>query len=332
MAALQFPRTARWAGWLSSGILLLGSLGLAVRPAVAQDAAPDPSGGPVSDVRPADLTGDLSIAAGDRLVTEAGSAIAAQNNELAIDKLVEARDLFNRLAGYYRELASSFIGINTRQADSNRALALEAAQKRDQTSYQLALLYRAQNRPEEAVPLLMEILRSQQPTRDLGRQAYQQLYELGFVEAPFGDGAGSGQAAASLTNLTVDAGDRLVAEASDAISAQNYPLAITKFQEARTLYGQVAGYYQDLAGMFIGIDNGQAESNRTLARDAAQKRDQTTYQLALLYRSQNRPEDAIPLLMDILRSQQPTRELGQQAYQQLYELGFVEAPFSRGGS
>jgi hypothetical protein len=31
----------------------------------------------------------------------------------------------------------------------------------------------------------MEILRSQQPTRDLGQRAYQQLYELGFVDAPY---------------------------------------------------------------------------------------------------------------------------------------------------
>jgi hypothetical protein len=42
-----------------------------------------------------------------------------------------------------------------------------------------------QDEPEKAVPLLMEVLRSQQPTRDLGQQAYQQLYEMGFVEAPY---------------------------------------------------------------------------------------------------------------------------------------------------
>jgi hypothetical protein len=31
----------------------------------------------------------------------------------------------------------------------------------------------------------MEILRSQQPTRDLGQRAYQQLFELGFVDEPY---------------------------------------------------------------------------------------------------------------------------------------------------
>ncbi len=36
--------------------------------------------------------------------------------------------------------------------------------------------------------------------------------------------------------------------------------------------------------------------------------------------------------MEILRSQQPTRELGQRAYQQLFELGFVDEPFNGGGA
>ena len=78
-----------------------------------------------------------------------------------------------------------FFGVDTRQNRSNRDLAIEAAQKRDETTYQLALIYRSQGQPEEAIPLLMEVLRSQQPTRDLGEQAYQQLFEMGFVEAPY---------------------------------------------------------------------------------------------------------------------------------------------------
>ena len=66
-----------------------------------------------------------------------------------------------------------------------RALALESAEVRDQASYQLAVVYRAQNRPDLAVPLLVEVVQSQQPTRPLGQQAYQQLYELGFVAVPY---------------------------------------------------------------------------------------------------------------------------------------------------
>ena len=56
---------------------------------------------------------------------------------------------------------------------------------RDEATYRLALVHRAQNKPELAVPLLIQIIRSQQPTRDLGKKAYQQLLELGFVDSPF---------------------------------------------------------------------------------------------------------------------------------------------------
>jgi hypothetical protein len=78
-----------------------------------------------------------------------------------------------------------FFGIDTRQNRNNRDKAIEAAQKRDEATYQLALIHRTQNEPEKAIPLFMEVLRSQQPTRDLGGQAYQQLFEMGFVESPY---------------------------------------------------------------------------------------------------------------------------------------------------
>ena len=36
--------------------------------------------------------------------------------------------------------------------------------------------------------------------------------------------------------------------------------------------------------------------------------------------------------MQIIKSQNPTRELGKKAYQQLLELGFVDVPFPRQGN
>jgi thioredoxin-like negative regulator of GroEL len=78
-----------------------------------------------------------------------------------------------------------FVGVNSQLNSNHREQALEAAQMRDQATYQLALIYRAQNKPDQAVPLLMEILRSQQPTRELGQRAYQQLFEIGFVSQPY---------------------------------------------------------------------------------------------------------------------------------------------------
>jgi thioredoxin-like negative regulator of GroEL len=136
-------------------------------------------------------------------MSEANSAVSAQNYTLATNKFQEARQVFNQISNFYQELASSFSGIDNRLADSQRKKALETAQMRDDATYQLALVHRSQNKPELAVPLLVQIIRSQNPTRDLGKKAYQQLFELGFVEAPFprsgntSSGSGSGATGAT---------------------------------------------------------------------------------------------------------------------------------------
>lgn len=165
-------------------------------PVNAQTPAPKPSGSP-SQAEPLDPTdpnvlrpvsqngGVLSVDGGQRLMTEASSAVSSQNYPLAAKKLQEARQVFNQMSTFYQDLASSFSGIDNRIADSQRKKALDTAQMRDNATYQLALVHRAQNQPELAVPLLVQIIRSQNPTRDLGKKAYQQLLELGFVDAPY---------------------------------------------------------------------------------------------------------------------------------------------------
>lgn len=150
-----------------------------------------------NNVRPLSQEGGLlSITGGQRLMSEASTAVSAQNYPLATKKLQEARQVFNQISNFYQELASSFSGIDVRVADSQRRKALETAQMRDQATYQLALVHRAQNQPELAVPLLVQIIRSQQPTRELGQKAYQQLFELGFVDTPYPRTSASEQPAA----------------------------------------------------------------------------------------------------------------------------------------
>lgn len=127
----------------------------------------------------------LSVAGGQRLMTEASSSISSQDYPSAVKKLQEARQVFNQISNFYQQLATSFSGIDNRIADSQRQKALETAQMRDDATYQLALVHRAQNKPELAVPLLVQIINSQNPTRDLGKKAYQQLFELGFVDSAF---------------------------------------------------------------------------------------------------------------------------------------------------
>lgn len=147
-----------------------------------------------NEIRPLSLDSSfLSVQGGQRLIEEADAAIASENYTEAEKKFQEARQVFNQLSNFYQQLATSFSGVDNRIADSHRNLARETAQMRDTATYQLALLHRARNQPELAVPLLVQIIRSQAPTRDLGKKAYQQLLELGFVTDPF-PRAGGGEA------------------------------------------------------------------------------------------------------------------------------------------
>ena len=127
----------------------------------------------------------LSLQGGEKLMNEASSAINQENYDLAVAKLRQARKVFNQLSNFHLQLANSFSGIDTQVYDAQRNRALKTGQMRDSATYLLALVHRADDQPELAVPLLVQIIRSQNPTTDLGKKSYQQLYELGFVSVPF---------------------------------------------------------------------------------------------------------------------------------------------------
>ncbi|EAZ90902.1 hypothetical protein CY0110_25766 [Crocosphaera chwakensis CCY0110] len=179
-----------------SSVLGMGVLESVSAQIVAQEGMPEATEVPSDDpsdpnnLRP--LTqGDslLSLQGGEKLMGEATEAINQENYELAVNKLQQARKVFNQLSNFHLQLANSFSGINTEVYDAQRASALKTGEMRDTATYQLALVHRAQDQPELAVPLLVQIIRSQNPTTDLGKKSYQQLYELGFVDVPFADEA-----------------------------------------------------------------------------------------------------------------------------------------------
>lgn len=142
----------------------------------------------------------LSLQGGQRLMSEATTAINEEQYGNAEDKLQQARKIFNQLSNFHLQLAKSFEGINPKIYDEQRANALTTGQMRDEATYQLALVHRAKNQPELAVPLLIQIIRSQNPTSELGKKSYQQLYELGFVSEPFASPSSSSSAPAATGN------------------------------------------------------------------------------------------------------------------------------------
>ncbi|MEM9220522.1 MAG: hypothetical protein AAGD25_40150 [Cyanobacteria bacterium P01_F01_bin.150] len=138
------------------------------------------------DSRPLAQDGSiLSMIGAQRLMEEAAEAVSDEDYELAVEKYKDARQVYNQLSNFYQDLASSFSGVDTFISSAHRARALETAQQRDRATYRLALVHRAQSAPDLAVPLLIQIIRSQQPTRELGENAYRQLFELGFVDSPY---------------------------------------------------------------------------------------------------------------------------------------------------
>lgn len=154
----------------------------------AQAQTPDnqpPATAPGATRAVAQSDSPIGIAAGEALMRQAEGAISSQDYAQAATDLVAARKALNDVSTYYQNIAGVFVGVDSRVNRGLRDLAVKAAQVRDQASYQLAVVYRAQGSPDLAVPLLVEVLQSQQPTRPLGQQAYQQLYELGFVEVPY---------------------------------------------------------------------------------------------------------------------------------------------------
>jgi hypothetical protein len=163
----------------------------------AQPTLPQPSdingeNADPNDLRPLNQSESLlSLAGGQRLMNEATQAINAEQYDIAIDKLQQARKIFNQLSNFHLQLANSFSGIDPKVFESERNQALETGQVRDDATYKLALVHRAKNQPELAVPLLIQIIRSQNPTTELGRKSYQQLYELGFTDVPFAPAAPS---------------------------------------------------------------------------------------------------------------------------------------------
>lgn len=121
-----------------------------------------------------------------------GDAAAARGDLTEARRLFDdARDASRRLLGFYRDLSGAFRGLDARIPREMDAKGRETLDQLAQANLRLAALFRRQGQPEVAVPLLVEVVRTLTPTTDFGRQAYQQLIEIGFVTTPYAAPSGS---------------------------------------------------------------------------------------------------------------------------------------------
>ena len=87
-------------------------------------------------------------------------------------------------------------------------------------------------------------------------------------------------------------------------------------------------FYRDLSGAFRGLDARIPREMDSKGREALSLLAQANLRLAALFRRQNQPEVAVPVLVEVVRLMTPASSEGQKAYQSLVELGFVETPFA----
>ncbi len=121
----------------------------------------------------------------------------------------------------------------------------------------------------------------------------------------------------------IDKGDSFVSR-GDLVKARE------SFDQARAIAKQLLGFYRDLNGAFRGLDARIPREMDGKGREALSLLAESNLRLAALFRKQDQPEVAVPLLVEVVRLMSPTNPQGQKAYQGLLELGFVNTPFAGG--
>ena len=102
--------------------------------------------------------------------------------EKAKETYDKARTLARQLAGFYRDLNGSFKGLDARVPLEMEKKGRKSIKIWAQSNSRLASLYKRKKQPEVAVPLLVETIRLMSPNSPEGKEAYEDLLQLGFVD------------------------------------------------------------------------------------------------------------------------------------------------------
>ena len=103
----------------------------------------------------------------------------------AKESYLDARKLAKQLASFYSDLNTSFKGLDARIPIEMQRKGKETLQILAESNERLASLYLKTEKPEVAVPLLIETIRILSPNSPEGKDAYQKLIQLGFVETKY---------------------------------------------------------------------------------------------------------------------------------------------------
>jgi len=133
----------------------------------------------------------------------------------------------------------------------------------------------------------------------------------------------------SNTNKTLSIAnvEAFIVEGDALIKTGEIDKAKESFDKARNLAKQLAGFYGDLNGSFIGFDARIPNEMTKKGKKSLQAWAKSNARLAAVYKKKKQPEVAVPLLVEIIRLMSPSSKEGKQAYKTLVQLGFVETPY-----
>ena len=127
----------------------------------------------------------LSISNVEYFIKQGDKFIKNDDFDKAKDSYLDARKLAKQLASFYSDLNSAFKGTDARIPKEMQRKGKETLQILAESNKRLAAFYIKNENPEVAVPLLIETIRIMSPNSPEGKEAYEKLIQLGFVETKF---------------------------------------------------------------------------------------------------------------------------------------------------
>ena len=127
----------------------------------------------------------LSISNVEFYIKQGDNLIKKGDFDKAKDFYLDARKLAKQLASFYSDLNKAFKGVDARIPNEMQKKGKDTLQILAESNERLASLYIKTKKPDVAVPLLVEIIRIMSPDSPEGKEAYEKLIQLGFVETNF---------------------------------------------------------------------------------------------------------------------------------------------------
>jgi len=127
----------------------------------------------------------ISISNVEYYIKEGDKYIKNDDFEKAKNFYLDARKLAKQLASFYSDINSSFKGVDARIPNEMQRKGKQTLKILAEANERLASLYIKTEKPEVAVPLLVETIRIMSPKSKEGKNAYERLIKLGFVETKY---------------------------------------------------------------------------------------------------------------------------------------------------